>query len=115
MSEAIENRAVLFSVPCTCGTCQTVYQWILLRWCACCGDAICSDCFPKDLHDGGLDRCRKCIETKRPTALELAGYRRAMEEWRPFYERLGLALPEPPAEYAPWLDPGPKAIVAEAR
>lgn len=103
MSQENENRGIIFSLPCTCGTCQTVLSWVLLRWCACCGEAICPSCFPDDLHDGGLDRCRKCIEIERPTALELAGYREMARRWQPLFESLGIALPVPPPEYARWL------------
>ncbi len=71
---------MVISLPLTCGTCGTKYDkdrgFILLRWCASCGEAMCPTCFPKE--QDGLERCKRCIEEKRPTGMEVAGRKAAM-------------------------------------
>jgi hypothetical protein len=88
MSER-EKYGKLCSLPTTCGTCSTVFNWVCLRWCASCGEAICPSCYPA-AQDEPLGQCRRCIEEGRPKALYLAcfaaGRARAEEFERRFWE-----------------------------
>lgn len=82
------KHGVLVKLPLTCGTCQTVTEFLLLRWCGACGDAICPGCFVKEEEQTYPHRCRRCLAENRPTKLELAGRRMAQEQEERFLKAI---------------------------
>lgn len=81
---AADAGVVTIPLRCMCGHVGNIAY---MRWCSCCGEAICPDCYPGTPSDGLLDKCKLCIAEQRPRALELAGRRAAAQREQAFFRK----------------------------